>query len=99
MSGADGGVDWGRFLRTAAVVGFVTAVFAFTATTVFDSDLLTLAIGAIGAVGVVTAITGFLIAAAGQLSDKGQATPPTEPEGVAGTGESNGSQESASTRQ
>jgi hypothetical protein len=92
MSTTDGGVDWGRFARTAAVVGFVTAVFAFTATTVFEGDLLTLAVGAIGAVGIVTAITAFLIAAASRLSDEGQATPPTEPEG------SVGSQESTSAR-
>lgn len=83
MSIGSGGIDVSRFLRIAAVIGFVTAVFVFTATTVFDGDLLTLAIGAIGAVGIVTAITGFLISAAVRLSEEGPATPPTEPEGAA----------------
>ena len=60
-------VAWERFLRIAALIGFVTAVFAFTAVEVLPIELSTIAVGAIGSVGIVTAIVGFLIAAASTL--------------------------------
>ncbi len=57
------GFDTGRFGRTLALIGFVTAVFLLLSANRLGDDLFKIGAVAIGAVGLITAIVGFLIAA------------------------------------
>lgn len=59
----EAGIDLGRFGRTLAVIGFVTAVFLFLTASRLSGDLFRVGAVAIGTVGIVTAVVGFLIAA------------------------------------
>ena len=58
------GVDVGRFGRTLALIGFVTAVFLLLTANRLGGELFQIGAVAIGTVGAITAIIGFLIAAA-----------------------------------
>ena len=57
------GIDLGRFGRTLALIGFVTAVFLILSADRLSGDLFRIGAVAIGAVAFVTAMVGFLIAA------------------------------------
>lgn len=59
------GIDVGRFGRTLALIGAVTAVFLFLTANRLGGDLFRVGAVGIGVVAMITAMTGFLIAAAG----------------------------------
>jgi hypothetical protein len=56
-------IDVGRFGRTLALIGFVTAVFLLLTANRLDDELFQIGAVAIGTVALITAIIGFLIAA------------------------------------
>lgn len=58
------GIDVGRFGRTLALIGFVTAVFLLLTANRLGDELFQIGAVAIGTVAFITAIIGFLIAAA-----------------------------------
>lgn len=63
------GFDLGRFGRTLALVGFVTAVFLILAANRLSGDLFQVGAFAIGAVAFITAMVGFLIAGASAIGE------------------------------
>jgi hypothetical protein len=60
-------LDVARLARLYTMIGFVTAVFMFTAASELSANVFPVAVAALGSVAVVTAIIGFLIAAAGYV--------------------------------
>lgn len=61
-SGADAGLDAGRFGRLLALIAAVTAAALLTSAQVLPGSVLPVAVVAVGSIAVVTAIVGFLIA-------------------------------------
>ncbi len=59
---AETGIDYGRFGRTLALIGFVTAVFLMLTANRLDSPVAEIGFFAIGVVALMTAMMGFLIA-------------------------------------
>jgi hypothetical protein len=59
------GIDVGRFGRTLALVGIVTAVFLLLTANRLGEELFQVGAVAIGTVAFITAMIGFLIAASG----------------------------------
>ncbi len=57
------GIDLGRFGRTLALIGAITAVFLLLTANRLGGDLFRIGAVGIGAVAMVTAMIGFLIAA------------------------------------
>jgi hypothetical protein len=60
---SDAGIDLGRFGRTLALIGIVTAVFMLLTANRLDGDLVQIGFVAIGTVAFITAVVGFFIAA------------------------------------
>jgi hypothetical protein len=63
------GIDVGRFGRTMALIGLVTAVFLLLSANRLGDDAFKVGAVAIGSVALITAITGFLIAAGSALEE------------------------------
>lgn len=57
------GIDLGRFGRTLALIGFVTAAFLLLIANRLEGDVFQIGSVAIGVVALITAMVGFFIAA------------------------------------
>jgi hypothetical protein len=64
-----GGIDFGRFGRTLALISAVTGVFIMLTVNRLDSPIAEIGLFAVGAVALFTAMIGFLIAA-GSMYDE-----------------------------
>lgn len=62
-------IDFGRFGRTLALIGFVTAVFMMLTANRLDPEIAQIGYFAVGVVALITAMIGFLIVA-GSLYDE-----------------------------